>query len=272
MNSFMKKYILAFCLMFLCSLSFANFSVTPTVINVSGVPGSSYQNAYLVTNKFETPMTFTVTLSNGNCFSENEGVDVNDWLKIEKMEFSLKPGETIKVPYEVTINEKMKGSLCGRVKFSVDQSSTINLSISVPIYVIVEGTENINFEIEDLDFAKNPADGNLFYRMTVKNTGNVHIRHTGKIKIYDSKKQKEIKSIDIEETVPTFCENSKQFVESIGTLDDGTYVAVFTIEDLGKQATKEIKFKVVKDEVGIVKGFWDKLKNKWKEFVKNFHS
>ena len=78
MNNFMKKYILTFCLMFICSLSFANFSVTPTVINVSGVPGSSYENAYLVTNKFETPMTFTVTLSNGNCFSENEDVDVND--------------------------------------------------------------------------------------------------------------------------------------------------------------------------------------------------
>ena len=272
MNNFMKKYIVTFCLMFLCSLSFANFSVTPTVINVSGVPGSSYENAYVVTSKFETPMTFTVTLSNGNCFSENEGVDVNDWLKIEKTEFTLNPGETIKVPYEVTINEKMKGSLCGRVKFSVDQSSTVNLSISVPIYVIVEGTENINFEIESLDFAKNPADGKLYYRMIVKNTGNIHIRHSGKIHIYDSKKTKEIKSIDIEETVPTFCESSKQFVGEMCDLDDGTYVAVFTIEDLGKQATKEVKFEVEKDRAGIVKSFWEKLKAKWKEFIKNFHS
>lgn len=272
MNNFIKKYIVTFCLMFLCSLSFANFSVTPTVVNVSGVPGSSYENVYLVTNKFETPMTFTVTLSNGNCFSENEGVDVNDWLQIEKMEFSLNPGETTKVPYKVTVNEKMKGSLCGRVKFSVDQSSMINLSISVPIYVIVEGTENINFEIESLDLGKSDRDDNFYYSMVIKNTGNVHIRHSGKIQIFDSKKEKEVKTIDIQETVPTFCESSKQFVDSMGTLDDGTYVAVFTVEDLGKQATKEVKFKVEKDNIEKIKSFWEKLKAKWKEFLKIFHS
>lgn len=272
MNNFMKKYILVFCLMFLSSLSFANFSVIPTVINVSGVPGSSYKNAYAVTSRFETPVTVIVTLSNGNCFSENEGVDVNDWLKLETMEFNMNPGETVTVPYEVTINENMKGSLCGRVKFSVDQSEMINLSISVPIYVIVEGTENINFEIESLDFTKGDRDDNCYYRMVVKNTGNVHIRHSGQIQIFDSKKTKEIKVVNIEETVPTFCESSKIFIDSIGTLDEGTYVAVFTIKDLGKQATKEVKFKVEKNSIERIKSFWEKLKAKWKEFLKIFQS
>jgi len=256
MNNFIKKNIIVFCLMFLCSLSFANLSVRPSITNISGVQGSGYKGAYLVTSQYETPITVSVTLSNGNCFSENEGIDVNDWLKFEKMEFDLNPGEAVKVPYEVTINEKMKGSLCGRVKFSLDQSSMINLSISVPIYVIVEGTENINFEIESLDLNKNNRDGNLYYKMVVKNSGNVHIRHTGKIQIFDSKKKKEIKTIDIEDTVPTFCETSKEFIGKMDTLDKGTYVAVFTIDALGKQATKEVKFKVTKDKVKIIKGFF----------------
>ena len=256
MNNFIKKNIVVFCLMFLCSLSFANLSVRPSIVNVSGAPGSSYKNFYLLTSNYEIPVTFTVTLSNGNCFSGNEGIDVNDWLKLEKTEFVLNPGEEVKVPYEVDINEKMKGSLCGKVRFSADQSAMINLSIIVPIYVIVEGTENINFEIESLDLNKSDRDGNLYYKMVVKNSGNVHIRHTGKIQIFDSKKKKEIKTIDIEDTVPTFCETSREFIGKMDTLDKGTYVAVFTIDALGKQATKEIKFKVTKDKVKIIKGFF----------------
>ena len=108
--------------------------------------------------------------------------------------------------------------------------------------------------------------------MTVKNDGNVHIRHSGQIQIFDSKKKEEIRSIDIEETVPTYCESSREFIENIGRLDEGTYVAVFTIKALGKQATKEVKFKVEKEEVEIIKSFWDKIKAKWKEFIKFFHS
>ena len=137
----MKKYLTIGCLLFLCSLSFAGLSVNPSVINVKGVPGSSYSNAYSLTSTYENPVTVVLEVSKGNCFSENKDIDVKDWLKFEKTEFNLQPGETVKVPYEVLINDKMKGSLCGRVSFSAQQSSMINLSISVPIYVIVEQSQ-----------------------------------------------------------------------------------------------------------------------------------
>jgi hypothetical protein len=198
-------------------------------------------------------VTVVLEVSKGNCFSENKDTDVKDWLKFEKTEFNLQPGETVKVPYEVLINDKMKGSLCGRVSFSAQQSSMINLSISVPIYVIVEGTENIDFEISSLSLSRNSNDGSLYYKMTIKNNGNVHIRHSGKVQIFDKKKKKEISVVYIDETVPTYCEKSRDFNGNISALKKGKYVAVFTIKALGKEVTKEVKFKITKKDIKILK-------------------
>ena len=253
MNNFIVKYSVVCCLMFLCSLSFAGLSVAPSVINVKGVAGTSYKNAYSLTSTYESPVTVVLEISNGKYFSENKDIDVKDWLKFEKTEFDLQPGETVKVPYEVLINDKMKGSLCGRVSFASQQSSMINLSISVPIYVIVEGTENINFEISSLSLNRNSKDGSLYYKMIINNNGNVHIRHSGRIQIYNTKEKKKVKTIPIEETVPTYCESSRDFNGTIPTLEDGKYVALFVVNALGNKATKKVKFRIKDNEIKILK-------------------
>ncbi len=249
----MKKFFISFCLMFVCSLAFAGLSVKPSIVNISGVQGSSCKNAYSVTSSYETPVTVDIVLSNGNSFSENKELNVEDWLKFESKQIDLKPGETVEVPYEVLVTTGMKGSVCGRVDFSAQQSSMINLSISVPIYVTVEGTENISFEIDSVNLFKNTKDNNIFYKMVIKNDGNVHIRHSGKIQIFDAKKKKEINTVTIEETVPTYCEKTRDFTGNIPALDNGKYVAVFTINALEKEATKEVKFKVTKKEIKVLK-------------------
>jgi len=89
--------------------------------------------------------------------------------------------------------------------------------------------------------------------MVIKNDGNVHIRHSGKIQIFDAKKKNEINTVTIEETVPTYCEKTRDFNGNIPALDNGKYVAVFTINALGKEATKEVKFKVTKKEIKVLK-------------------
>lgn len=253
----MKKFFVVFNLMFICSLSFAGLSVNPSIANISGIQGSSCKNAYSVTSSYEEPVTVEVSLSNGNSFSGNGDLNVEDWLKFEKKEFDLQPGETAEVPYEVFISTNMKGSVCGRVDFSTQQSAMINLSISVPVYVVVEGTDNISFNIESLDISKSPRDGNYYYKMTIKNTGNVHIRHSGKIQIRKSGTKKELKNMTIEETVPTYCEQSRDFnglfLSQKEMLEDGKYVAKFIINDFGKEATRKVKFRVKNKEITVLK-------------------
>ena len=252
-NNFMKKNFVVLCLMFLSSLAFAGLSVKPSIVNVAGEPGSTYKGSYSLTSTYENPVVVDLNLSNGNSFSGNGELNVEDWLKFEKKEFNLKPGETIDIPYEVLISTSMKGSVCGRLDFSAQQSSMINLSISIPMYVTVEGTEDINFEIDSLNITRNPKDGSLFYKMVIKNTGNVHIRHSGKVQIFDKKKKKEISVVYIDETVPTYCEKSRDFNGNISALKKGKYVAVFTIKALGKEVTKEVKFKITKKDIKILK-------------------
>ncbi len=252
MNSFMKKNFITLCLMFLSSLAFAGLSVKPSIVNIAGEPGSTYKGSYSLTSTYENPVVVDLNLSNGNSFSGNGELNVEDWLKFEKKEFDLKPGETIDIPYEVLISTSMKGSVCGRLDFSAQQSSMINLSISIPMYVTVEGTQDIQFEIDSLNITRNAKDGSLFYKMVIKNTGNVHIRHSGKVQVFDKKKKKEISTVTIDETVPTYCEKSRDFNGNIPALKKGKYVAVFTVNALGKQATKEVKFKITKKDIKIL--------------------
>ena len=119
MNNFMKKYVFVFCLMFFSSLSFAGLAVSPSVVNVSGVQGSSCKGSYTVTNKGEESLKVSVNLLNGNSFSENKDLNVEDWLKFETTEFNLEPEEKKDIPFEVFISSDMKGSVCGKVSFFV---------------------------------------------------------------------------------------------------------------------------------------------------------
>ena len=130
----------------------------------------------------------------------------------------------------------------------------ISIAITVPIYVTVIGTENIDFCIDSLNlYSKNKS---IFYKLVLENKGNVHIRHSGNIEVYTKKKKKLLKNISIQETVPTYCEQKREFSEMVlpkSDLKKGKYVAVFKVRALGKEVTKEINFKLSKKGEIIIK-------------------
>ena len=130
----------------------------------------------------------------------------------------------------------------------------ITISISVPIYVTVSGTENVDFDIESLNLYS--AGNKISYKLVLENKGNVHIRHSGNIELYTKKKKKLLKNIFVQETVPTYCEQKREFSDAILSTSDlkkGKYVAVFKIRALGKEVTKEINFKLSKKGDIIIK-------------------
>ena len=245
----MKKILFCISLIFCFSLAYAGLSVDPAVTNIAGEPGSAYEGKYLVKNTYDKNINITVEVTKGNCFSANKDIDVDKWLVFKKYKYPIKAGETIEVPYSVKIGEDFKGSISSRINFSVDQEQgqMISISISVPIYVTVIGTENIDFVIDSLDLYS--AGQNISYKLVLENKGNVHIRHSGNIELYTKKKKKLLKNISIQETVPTYCEQKREFSEKLlptKELKKGKYVAVFKIRALGKEVTKEINFKISK--------------------------
>ena len=102
---------------------------------------------------------------------------------------------------------------------------------------------------EILEIKTSERDGEVYYNMVVKNDGNVHIRHHGIVDIYSRKTGNLVKSIDIDESFPTYAQDSRDFSGSLfkGTdLVKGKYTAVFKIKAFDKQVTKSINFKVSK--------------------------
>ena len=245
----MKKIITIIGLMFCFSLSYAGLTVIPSITNVFGVPSAVYEGKYTVKNTYDKNINITVEVLKGNSFSGNGDIDVNKLIELPKTRFFIPAGESIEVPYKVTIYDKFKGSLCGKLLFSIDmeKGESISMSISVPIYITVEGTENVDFKFDSVDLYK--AGDSIVYKMVLNNEGNVHIRHSGNIEIYTENKKSLVKNIEIEETLPTYCEQKREFVNKIfpaTDLEKGKYIAVFKVRALGKEITKQISFKASK--------------------------
>lgn len=250
---FMKKIIFIIGLLFIYGFSFAGLSVDPAIVNITADANSSYEGKYVVKNTYDKPITVVIKLENWNTYSGNTNTDVNRWLHFEKDKYPIPSGESIEVPYKINILDDMKGSVSGRVYFSVEQEEgqMVTIAISVPIYVIVRGTEKIDFKIDSLNFIG--TKNGINYQVIVKNDGNVHFRPSGIIEIYDKKKKKLIRTVYISETVPVYAEKSRDFSGPLVSNDikkdglkKGKYVAVLKIRAFDKEIIKEIKFKVSK--------------------------
>ncbi|MBQ3834536.1 MAG: hypothetical protein II816_03375, partial [Elusimicrobia bacterium] len=182
-------------------------------------------------------------------------------LMFEKEKYFIPAGETISVPYNVRIGENFKGSVCVKAEFEVEreEQQTITLVVSVPIYLIALGTEKIDFDIDsikliDLDDPRDSQRG-IYYKLVLRNDGNVHIRHSGQVDIYYKNKKNLVKTVNIPETVPTYCESKREFTEHLiqrSELKEGKYIAVFKIRAFGAEIEKKIKFNVDKNGMLIV--------------------
>jgi hypothetical protein len=251
MNNFfyIRKVLFFLSLMFLASSSYASLRVVPAVVNIFADKNSICENKYIVTNPEDRAVTIEVGKEDWKNFSGNPSdVSVDRWLNIKKTTLDIGPGESVEVPFEVVADDNMVGSVSGMIVFSA-REGMMNFVMKLPIYIVIRGTEQIDFSIDSLNIGKSDRDGKIYYAMNVKNDGNVHIRHGGFIEIYDNKKKDVIKIVRIEETYPVYAQESKVFhgvVAENGELKKGKYLAVFKIRAFDREIKKKIKFKVSK--------------------------
>ena len=233
--------------MFVFELAYAELNITPAVVNVVAEPMSVCESRYIVTNVSGNAVTVIITKENWKNFSGNSSdVSVDNWLKLEKNKFDIAPKESIVVPFKVMTSDKMIGSVSGMIVFTVKEEM-FSFSMKQPVYVTIRGTEQVDFKIDSVIMKTSKINGNLYYDMIVKNSGNVHIRHNGIIEIYDKKTGDLIKNVVIEETFPVYTKDSRSFkgvVLSRKDLKKGKYIALFKINALGKEVVKKVEFEV----------------------------
>ncbi len=245
MNKILSSLI--FILLFSSSVVYAGLSVYPAATNVIGDPEGEYKSYYQVKNTYEKDIYVVPELSEGKCFSENKNINVNETIKFEKERYFIPAGETITIPYKIYVNKDFKGSVSVRVSFKAEKKDNdiIDIVISVPVYIMVSGTEKISFDIDLADLF-NSGD-NICYNIVIENKGNVHIRHTGCVEIYKGKYP--VREVFIAETAPTYCESKREFKDVLlpaKELKKGKYEAVFKVNALNREAAKKIVFKVDK--------------------------
>jgi len=245
----MKKFLLVVsCIICSSVLLYADLSISPAVINVVATDAAIAESTYKVSNTADTKVLFKVSVEDWkNCSQNSSDVTAEKWLKLPQTEFEIAPKATVEVPFRIETFKGMTGSVSAMVVFSSNKNSMINMTMKVPVYLIIDGTEDIDFKIDSLKIDESKQNGNIYAVLNLKNDGNVHIRHTGKVTVYDTETGDIVKKIEIEETFPTYCESSREFTVNIAGKDElkkGKYLALFDLKALGRFVQKSVIFEV----------------------------
>lgn len=161
------------------------FSVSPIRVEISLPAGGAYEGYYTVTNSTEDTISLDITLEDSTVGTKETGGDrlALEWLKIRPNKLLLAPGEAGEVEFAIAIPEDAHGEYIARISFESNPPPggtpmAITSVISYSIYVAVEGTEKIEGDVVGLSIHDtDPLD----VRITIKNSGNIHIRPKGEV-------------------------------------------------------------------------------------------
>ncbi|MCL2145078.1 MAG: hypothetical protein FWH43_06280 [Endomicrobia bacterium] len=238
-------------ILFFTAYSYAGLIINPARSEIVIEKESSFEGVYSVENSLDKTVEVTVTAKNWNNSQENKGVDISDWLTVDNYSFKLEPRSKRDVNYTVR-SKNFQGSLSGMISFTIRSPDYggINLMTSVPVYMTINGTQNISFAIEKLVISNkrirlnNDENKEISVEYSVKNDGNVYIRPAGNATVLKNKKV--VKKYTIQEQSPVYPGLERGFYEHVQSLPQGKYVLNISLSALNKTVEKSIQFRVNK--------------------------
>lgn len=238
----MRKILILF-LLLTFSNAFAGLIINPARSEVIIEKNSAHDSSYTVTNGFDKPVKVEISIKNWNNSRENRDIPVNSWLFVPYSCVYLEPGEAKKIDYTVK-SGNLSGSLSAMISFTVKSPDYegINLMTSVPVYMTIDGTQNISFDIEKIEVKK--ENNNIAVNFTVKNEGNVHLRLNGGMKIIKGKNI--VSERMINGLSPVYPDLTRKFSELIDAVPKGVYTLNISLNALGKTVEKSIRMRVNK--------------------------
>jgi hypothetical protein len=181
-------------------------TVTPGRTEARLMPGQDVDATIVATN--DGKELLHVALSTKDWFvleankSKNLGVD--SWLEIKgDKTFDLAPGASRNILIHIKAPKTAEGELVAMVSFLYVSRADAMVTpiISVSVYNEIAGTEKVNGQIEDITLMK--WKDQLQAAVMVKSTGNVHLRPTGTLTIFDAH-AKEVAKLMINEAGPAY--------------------------------------------------------------------
>ncbi len=226
----MKKItILLVASLLCCTLETYALNVVPTRQEITKKPGRSQKGAYTVTNDTSEEQVVTVSTKDWFIAGENKQFTCDTWLKAYPQQFVLKPGESKRVKFKAKIPREAKGALFAMISLASKSTRVEMLSvvISVPVFVIIKGTEKYAGALGMVKFAKD--DTNLQASVEVSNNGNVHLRPKGTL-VLKSQGNGDVE-IALPETRPVYPGTSRTSIGNVplDTVAEGEYAAYVSI-------------------------------------------
>jgi hypothetical protein len=226
-----------------------SLSVAPGRTEIRLAPGKKLSFEITVRNDTDRDLDIETAMRDWFVLEVNKGLKVEDWLKIVKPKhFHLKPDESQKVKLTARSPKKGQGELVGMVSFicQTNPPSMVTPVISVSVYLAIAGTENPAGEIKSVDVM--PIGQGVRLMATLKATGNVHLRPTGFIQIYDEGGT-EMAKVPVMEGSPTYPGNERMYAADSPTLalKPGKYSLQANLSSQGLAFKSSRTFEVGKD-------------------------
>jgi hypothetical protein len=223
----MKKSFLPFFLLFLMTVPslWAAFKIGPSFFEVSLMPGESSSKVIYLENPSDKPVTLVIGLSSFMNSKANIKVACDQWLTFKDREVTVPPKSKKLLPLQIMAPKGMAGEVSAKIGFMEKPSGESMVHIRMPVYVylISLNGSSIGMDLTSFDAVTN-KDKSLGFKIGIKNSGNVHIRPKGSLKVTGTG-DRLIKSLPLPEVMPLF-EDQEGFLLSDGTvsnLPDGIY-------------------------------------------------
>lgn len=263
LRSIALAFIIVTCLF--AGISYAGIGVAPAITETTVSAGTETRGKFVVTNDSDKSAMIRAEIEDWlKRRTGKEGVPVDEWLKVEPMEFEVAAKSSKEVEFIITPPKGYEGEMIAMIFFSAPPSPTgafnITTRFGVSIYAAVKGTLNIDGSIAGFSAGKSietKEDGTkvergIIFYIDVENKSNVHIRPTGEIAIKgeDGSEYK----VAVERGFPIYPgEKLSSFVVwEKKDIKPGKYEAVLKLDagkiyDMGKMLEKKIVFTVKQD-------------------------
>jgi len=238
------------------TILFAGLMVTPTRAEITLPPGGTYEGVFHVTNDLGHTALINVTTGYWYVSAEEKNVPISDWVEVDTMDFTFNPGETRDYKYRIQLSTSAVGMRSVMFTFMEKPQAGvqgISLLISVSLYVTAAGTERKDWDFEN--FTISSYQGNTQFSVYVRNSGNVHVRPNGFVKVIKGKKET---TLEIPESRPAYPNQRRQAVAH-GVQKEvfpkpGKYKVIVSLTGTGitKEKTYEVQVKKT-GEVVIIK-------------------
>lgn len=169
--------------------AFAGISVAPGIIEIIAARGDEATGSCEVTNTGTQKASISVSPEDWRKgFRGKRGESVAEWLSVTPQTLELEAGKSGKFTYQVKVAGDATGEYTAQLFFSETGGGETQIQTRVGAVLYVAVRETLRLESEITDFRLSVSrDGDASIanaQVKVANSGNVHIRPTGEVKIF----------------------------------------------------------------------------------------